>query len=71
MHGLFREQIMTPLAFVDKIGAVDCEGVVEGVGESSRAGALRLALSLGLAAFESQTTQEQMRQGKGHSMCYK
>ena len=55
---------MSPLTFVNKLGRVDVKGTVEGVGESVRTGAVRLALSLALAKFEDEDMQERMRQGK-------
>lgn len=54
---------MSPLVFVDKLGTVDVEGTVQGVGDGAKAGAVRLALSLALAAFEDENTRERMRQG--------
>lgn len=62
-----REQIMAPLAFLNKVGHVDCKGTVVGGGDSGRAGAVRLALSFGLAAFEDENTKELMRQGRDNA----
>lgn len=59
-----REQILSPISFVDKIGYIDIEGSVEGSGIASQAGAVRHAVSLGVAAFEETEVQEKMRQGK-------
>ncbi|XP_067946220.1 small ribosomal subunit protein uS9m-like [Watersipora subatra] len=57
-----REQLMSPLVFVNKLGRVDVEGSVTGIGGNANAGAVRLALSRALAALEETDVQEQMRQ---------
>jgi len=55
---------MSPLVFVGKLGHVDIDVACHGGGVSGQAGAIRLALSLALSAFEDADTQEKMRQGR-------
>lgn len=59
----FREQLMFPLHFVDMLGRFDVDATVEGGGHSSKAGALRLAISRALLSFVSNRDVENMRQG--------
>ncbi|XP_017337578.1 28S ribosomal protein S9, mitochondrial [Ictalurus punctatus] len=57
-----REQLMFPLHFVDMLERFDVEASVEGGGHSSKAGALRLAISRALLSFVSNGDVENMRQ---------
>lgn len=59
-----REQLMFPLHFVDMLERFDVEASVEGGGHSSKAGALRLAISRALLSFVSNGDVENMRQGE-------
>jgi ribosomal protein S9 len=59
----FREQVIFPLHLADKLQDVDFEATVEGGGPSGQAGALRLALSLGLKSIVDKATVEKMRLG--------
>ncbi|ELU02394.1 hypothetical protein CAPTEDRAFT_88974, partial [Capitella teleta] len=56
-----REQVMSPLHFTNTLGRVDIEARVEGGGHSSRAGALRLALSRALRSIVDRQMVEKMR----------
>nr|KAG5708910.1 hypothetical protein BaRGS_009319 [Batillaria attramentaria] len=58
-----REQVMTPLQFLGRLGEVDVESTVTGGGGSGQSGAIRLALSRALASFVDADTREKMRLG--------
>lgn len=55
---------MTPLVLLDVLGKVDIECTVTGSGMSAQAGAVRLAISNALAAFQTEEVREGMRQGE-------
>ncbi|KAM3857218.1 small ribosomal subunit protein uS9m [Diretmus argenteus] len=57
-----RQQLMFPLQFMGMLSRFDLEGTVSGGGRSSRAGALRLAISRALLGFLSEREVETMRQ---------
>lgn len=70
---------MSPVALLNKLNHVDIIGTVKCEGrspndrtnsKSSEAGAVRLALSKALAAFEEADVQEKMRQGEREWSCF-
>lgn len=54
---------MTPLQLTGLLMHVDVEGTVQGGGMTSRAGAVRLAVSKALQSFVSHDVRENMRIG--------
>ena len=64
VHFFFREQILYPLVFTEKLGQVDVEVSVEAGGSSGQAGAIRLGLSRALRSLVDEETVEKMRIGE-------
>ncbi|KAL3884181.1 hypothetical protein ACJMK2_030401 [Sinanodonta woodiana] len=58
---IHREQLLTPLQVVKKVGEVDIEAEVEGGGPTGQSGAIRLAMSNALLSFVDKDTQEKLR----------
>ncbi|XP_040310058.1 small ribosomal subunit protein uS9m [Herpailurus yagouaroundi] len=58
----FREQLMFPFHFLDRLGKHDVTCTVSGGGRSSQAGAIRLAMAKALCSFVTEEEVEWMRQ---------
>ncbi|KAM4867086.1 small ribosomal subunit protein uS9m [Thomomys bottae] len=58
----YREQLMFPFHFLDRLGMHDATCTVSGGGKSSQAGAIRLALARALCSFVTEDEAEWMRQ---------
>lgn len=61
---IFREQLLFPFQFLDRVGKHDAICTVSGGGRSSQAGAIRLATAKALRSFVTETEVEFMRQGR-------
>lgn len=59
----FREQLMFPFHFLDRLGKHDVTCTVSGGGRSAQAGAIRLAVARALCSFVTEEEVEWMRQG--------
>lgn len=59
----FREQLMFPFHFLDRLGKHDVTCTVSGGGRSAQAGAIRLAMARALCSFVTEEEVEWMRQG--------
>ena len=59
----FREQLMFPFHFLDRLGKHDVTCTVAGGGRSAQAGAIRLAMARALCSFVTEEEVEWMRQG--------
>nr|XP_035952445.1 28S ribosomal protein S9, mitochondrial isoform X3 [Halichoerus grypus] len=58
----YREQLMFPFCFLDRLGEHDVTCTVSGGGRSSQAGAIRLAVARALCSFVTKEEVEWMRQ---------
>ncbi|KAK1327705.1 hypothetical protein QTO34_012850 [Cnephaeus nilssonii] len=58
----FREQLMFPFHFLDRLGKHDVTCTVSGGGRSAQAGAIRLAVARALCSFVTEEEVEWMRQ---------
>ena len=56
----FRQQVLFPLHFVDRIGSVDIEAEASGGGSSGQAGAIRYGIALALQSFVDTETRTKM-----------
>jgi len=61
---IFREQLLFPFQFLDRIGKHDMVCTVSGGGRSAQAGAIRLASAKALRSFVTEKEVEFMRQGR-------
>lgn len=60
---LFREQLMFPFQFLDRLGKHDMICSVSGGGRAAQVGAIRLASARALCSFITENEVEFMRQG--------
>lgn len=61
---IFREQLLFPFQFLDRVGKHDMVCTVSGGGRSAQAGAIRLASAKALKSFVTEKEVEFMRQGR-------
>lgn len=61
---IFREQLLFPFQFLDRVGKHDMVCTVSGGGRSAQAGAIRLASAKALRSFVTEKEVEFMRQGR-------
>ena len=60
---VFREQLMFPFRFLDRLGKHDATCTVSGGGRAAQAGAIRLAVARALCSLIAEDEVERVRQG--------